>query len=100
MHAKLIMTWDVNTGSETEYSEFVVNEFIPRIQRLGLSDIQFWYTSYGTCEQILATGMTRSAEQMRNVLLSEEWVQLEQRLRDMVSDYRSKVVPATGGFQI
>lgn len=100
MQAKLIMTWNVSTGSESDYSEFIVNDFIPRIQRLGLRDIQFWYTSYGTCEQILASGTTQSEEQMRSIILSEEWAQLTQRLQDLVADLSSKIVPATGGFQI
>lgn len=100
MPVKLIMTWDVNTGSETEYSEYIVNEFIPRLKRLGLRDVQFWYTSYGECEQILASGASTSEKQMRTILLSEEWAQLQQRLQDMVTDFEQKVVPATGGFQL
>ncbi|MCO5191675.1 MAG: hypothetical protein M9918_26230 [Anaerolineae bacterium] len=100
MQSKLIMTWNVSTGSESDYSEFIVNDFIPRIQRLGLGDIQFWYTSYGTCEQILASGTTKSEEQMRSIILSEEWVQLNQRLEDLVTDFNYKIVPAKGGFQI
>ena len=100
MQTKLIMKWNVSTGSESEYSEYIVNEFIPRIQRMGLRDLQFWYTSYGDCEQIQASGIAQTEEQMRKILMSEEWVQLEQRLDDMVTNLSSKVIKATGGFQL
>lgn len=99
MPIKLLMTWDIKTGRETEYSEFVVNEFIPRMNRLGLGDIEFWYTRYGECKQIQASGVSPTIEQMRNVLNSQEWQNLQDRLDDYVSNYSQKLIKAVRGFQ-
>ena len=100
MPVKLLIHWDINAGSESEYNDFIVNEFIRRAKRLGLQDLQFWYTSYGVCEQILASGMTESEEQMQRIIRSEEWATLETRLRDLVTNYGRKLVRAGGGFQL
>jgi hypothetical protein len=56
MAAKLIMRWNVRHELESEYFEFLVHELIPSMNKLGISDIQVWYTAYGTCEQKMAEG--------------------------------------------
>lgn len=100
MRVKVLMRWDVKTGMESEYSEFIVNEFIPRAERLGLSDLQFWLTSYGDVEQIQASGVADSAVQMKRIMRSEEWVALESRLQSLVTRFSRKVIEANSAFQI
>lgn len=98
---KIIMYWDVLPGSEAEYSEFIVNEFIPRLNRLGIGDLEFWYTGYGEHEQIMASGITPTREQMERILSSEEWESLEDRLTDLSVNLRHKMIKADGyKFQI
>ena len=99
MAFKLIMRWDIRTEQESEYSDFVANEFIPGISKLGLGDIQVWYTVYGACEQILVTGNAPTLKQMRYVLATDDWEQLQSRLIEMVEDFKMKVVPATANIQ-
>lgn len=100
MRVKVLMRWDIDSNKESEYYDFVVNEFIPRAKRLGLANIQFWYTTYGNCEQIQASGITNSQDQMQNILRSEDWSNLTARLNDLVRDYDQKVIAATDGFQL
>lgn len=100
MATKLLMRWDIQSEQEAEYSDFVANEFIPRINKLGLVEIQAWYTVYGDCEQILVSGVTQTIEQMNYILGSDEWDRLRGRLDELVDNFDIKVVPATAGFQI
>ena len=100
MATKLLMRWDIQPEQEAEYSDFVANEFIPRINKLGLVEIQAWYTVYGDCEQILVSGVTQTMEQMNYILGSDEWDLLRGRLDELVDNFNVKVVPATAGFQI
>ncbi len=100
MQTKLIMRWDVRKETESEYFEFLVHEFIPGLSRLGIDDIQVWYTAYGQVEQKLASGVTPGIEQMQRVLKSEEWQGLVDRLKEYVEGYTQKIIPATRGFQI
>jgi hypothetical protein len=48
------MTWDIIPGREQEYFEFVVREFIPEMQNLGLEPSDAWFTLYGNQPQIMA----------------------------------------------
>ena len=97
---KLILRWDVQSGSETEYSEFIVSDFIPRVNRLGIGDVQFWYTSFGECPQIQVELVAESKEQMHHIIRSEEWGALQERLADMVDNLSQKMIRATGSIQL
>lgn len=97
---KIIMTWNIRDSREAEYSEFVVNELIPRITRLGLSDLEFWYTRFGEADQIQASGVSKTLQQMQTILDSEEWGSLQDMLSGYVSDYQQKLIQSKSGFQI
>ena len=36
MSVKILMTWDILPGREQDYFEFVVRDFIPGLQEMGL----------------------------------------------------------------
>lgn len=100
MPTKLIMRWNVRPETESEYFEFLVHEFIPGVNKLGISDFQVWYTAYGECEQKLASGTTPSKEHMDFALQNDEWATLHNKLQNFVDNFSQKVIPATRGFQI
>jgi hypothetical protein len=94
------MTWDILPGREQEYFEFVVRDFIPSIQRLGLEPSDAWFTMYGEQPQILAAVKSPSMVALQKVLDSQEWKELTQQLLDYVEDFNYKVVNARTGFQL
>jgi hypothetical protein len=100
MPTKIIMRWNVRPETESEYFEFLVHEFIPGMNRLGISDFQVWYTAYGDCEQKLASGIASSREHMDFALKHDEWAKLQDKLQHYVDNFSQKVIPATRGFQI
>lgn len=100
MSAKLIMRWNVRPETESEYFEFLVHELIPAMNKLGINDIQVWYTAYGECEQKMAEGISESVEDMLRIMRTDEWHDLTEKLQGFVEDFSQKVIPATRGFQI
>ncbi len=64
MPVKLLMTWDILPGKEQEYFEFVVREFVPGMQRLGIQPTEAWYTTFGQRPQILTGGVTETMARM------------------------------------
>jgi hypothetical protein len=97
---KLLMSWNIRTGREAEYFEFVVKEFAPGLMRLGLQPTEAWYTVYGDCPQILTGSVAEDIQAIQHVLSSDEWHELMDKLGVYVTDYRQKIVQATGGFQL
>ena len=99
MPVKLLMTWDIAPEREQEYFEFVIGEFIPGVQRLGLEPTEAWATIYGEYPQIMVAMLAPDLPDAQRVLNSVEWGKLREQLFSFVKNYTTKVVPAKGGFQ-
>ena len=100
MSVKLLMSWDILPGREQEYFEFVVREFIPGMQRLGLEPTDAWFTMYGDHPQIIAGMQIGSKPALDRILESVEWDNLTEHLLSFVTDFSFKIVPARKGFQM
>ena len=100
MAVKLLMTWDIIPGREQDYFEFVVREFIPGMQRLGLEPSDAWFTMYGEQPQIMTGAQMPTLADLEHTLSSSEWQSLVRQLADYVEHYSYKIVPARAGFQI
>lgn len=99
MTVKVLMTWDIAPDREQEYFEFVIGEFVPGVQRLGLQPAEAWATIYGAQPQIQVALLAPDAEAAGRILRSPEWVRLQEQLFTFVRNYTSKVIPARTGFQ-
>ncbi len=97
---KLLMKWDIKTGQEQPYFEFVMQEFAPGLMRLGLQPTEAWYTVYGSGPQILTGAVVSDMDTMQNILASDDWRKLRDRLLQYVSNFSHKVVEASGRFQL
>jgi hypothetical protein len=99
MNVKVIMSWDIIQGREQEYFEFVVRNFMPGVQKLGMSLSDAWVTIYGEHPQILVGAVVPGFERAEKIIYSEEWRALNDRLMDYVQNYELKLAPLVGGFQ-
>lgn len=97
---KLLMSWDIKSGREQPYFEFVVREFAPGLMRLGLQPTEAWYTIFGKGPQILTGGVTDDIGGMERFLNNEEWHTLRDKLLTFVNNYKQKVIQASGRFQL
>ncbi|NIS82028.1 MAG: hypothetical protein GTO14_17875 [Anaerolineales bacterium] len=100
MAIKLLLTWDMVPGREQEYFEFLVREFVPGLQKLGIEPAEAWYTTYGDSPQMLTEFSADDLQQVRQALDTDEWAQLNDRLLEFVTNFNAKIVRASGGFQM
>ncbi len=97
---KLLMSWDIKSGLESAYFDFIVNEFAPGLLKLGVQPAEAWYTVYGSGPQILTGAVARDLETMNEILDSNEWHDLQGKLLVYVVNFEYKVVRDTGRFQL
>src|SRR5260370_11717970 len=100
MQVKIIMNWDIKQGRDQEYFEFVVREFAPGVNRLGLQPTEAWFAIYGKCSQIMMGGITPDFGTMKTLLTSPEWHDLHEHLMQYVTNYDQKIVRFSPGFQL
>ena len=93
------MTWDISPEHEQEYFEFVIGEWIPGIQRMGLETIEAWATIYGNYPQIQVAMLAPDLPDAQRVLNSTDWENLRSKLFNYVRNYSFKVVESKSGFQ-
>jgi hypothetical protein len=97
---KLLMTWDILPGREQEYFEFVVRDFLPGLQGLGLEPTDAWFTMYGNQPQIMAAVQMSNLTSLESVLKLPDWDELTKRLLEYVENLDYKIVEARAGFQM
>lgn len=97
---KLLLGWDIVPGRESEYFDFIIQEFEPGLGKLGLQTVDVWYTAYGDWPQIVTGIVAGDAETMKQAIESPQWQRLKGGLLQLVTDYRQKLVQATGGYQL
>ena len=103
MSVKLLMNWDIKPGRDQDYFEFVIREWLPGVNKLGIHPTWAWYTVYSrddNTSQIMAEAIADDLDIMRQALQSDDWTKLHDRLLEYVQNYKHKVVRVTGDFQL
>ena len=99
MEIKLLLAYNIKPSREAEYYRFVMGEFLPTLQNMGLYMAEGWHTAYGDYPIRLVAFQTDSETEMETVLKSEEWADAKKKLLKLVRDYEERVVPAKKTFQ-
>jgi hypothetical protein len=99
MAVKVLMTWDITPDHEQDYFEFVIGEFVPGVQRLGMQPVEAWATMFGDYPQIQVGMLADDFSTVQRFLGSEGWKLLQDKLFALVQNFSFKVVPARNGFQ-
>jgi hypothetical protein len=96
---KLLLTFDPIPEHREEYFKYVLGEFVPALEQLGLSFCEAWHTAYGEYPLRLTGFLAEDRETLLEILTSETFLDLESRLQDYVLNYHRKIVPQNRRFQ-
>ncbi len=97
--ALLLLTYDPVPERREAYFRYVLGEFVPTLERIGLSLQGTWHTAYGSYPLRLATFSAPDLATLHGILASETFQRLEARLQDYVMNYHRRIAPARRGFQ-
>jgi hypothetical protein len=101
MANKILLTWNIRPGHEREHFQRI-RKFVSDLGALGLDLQDGWYTVYGDAPQILLGIVAPGGgdDKLEKALTSREWATLVDELKQYVTDYRQRIVIATGQFQL
>ncbi|MCB0210633.1 MAG: hypothetical protein KDJ52_14940 [Anaerolineae bacterium] len=99
MSLKLLVSYNIKPNREAEYYRYVLGEFLPELQSVGLIMDEGWHTAYGDYPIRLIVFRTQDGVELPDVLASEQWSKGKESLLKFVRDYEERVVPAKNVFQ-
>ena len=96
---KLLITYDIRAGQENTYRRFIIEEFLPKAQELGLVTTDAWHTAYGRYPLRLLGFVGDDLATVQAVRDTPQWHELIQRLERYTANLKQRIVPFRGGFQ-
>jgi hypothetical protein len=96
---KLLVVYDVRPEVYAVYQRYVLNEFIPAMQEMGLYMLGAWHTAYGRYPARQIEFVMETLDTMRAALQNERWLTLEEQLKSYTDHYERKLVRFRDGFQ-
>jgi len=96
---KLLLSYDPIPERGEEYFRYVLGEFVPALEHLGLTMSEAWHTAYGSYPLRLTGFIAPDRSTMDSILESQAFVGLEARLQEFVINYRRRIVPLRRRFQ-
>ena len=96
---KLLIAYNIRGGSENAYRRFILEEFFPKAQALGLAPNDAWHTAYGKYPLRLIGFVADDLATLRAARTSDEWRQMIKQLETFTLNLSQRVVPFRGSFQ-
>src|SRR5512136_3358587 len=99
MPVKLLIAYSLKPGREETYYRFMMAEFLPALQDMGLAMAEAWQTAWGNYPQRLIGLLAEDRATVEETLASQRWREIEDKLIRYVTDYQRQLVHARNRFQ-
>ncbi len=88
---KFNQTWDL-IGDKKAYGRFVINEFYPLLEELGILVAQEWEVLIGDGPSIICEGRAKDIDNLIRNLQSDRFQKAKQKLKEFVENYESRIL--------
>lgn len=96
---RLILSYDVHPDKFERYYNYVLGEFVPHLQQMGLQMIFAWQVVYGDYPARQVDFVCYDRETLLAALHSDTFKRAEERLKSYTLIYNRKVVRFQNRFQ-
>jgi hypothetical protein len=96
---KLLLNYEVKQENLQEYYQFMMGQYVPALQAMGMQMSEAWQTAYGDAPERLVGFVCEDKDTLTAVLNSDNWITLNEQLENLVIDFGYKAIPYRGGFQ-
>ncbi len=97
---KIQIAYNIRRDTLEEYYRFVLGEYLPTVQSLGMRLLFVWEIEYGDYPERLIEFACTDHETLMRILGSARWNRLEERLRSYTDDYSRKLLHFADRFQL
>jgi hypothetical protein len=97
---KILMQFNINPEAGDDYFQYIMHEFIPGMQSLGVYMFRAYHTAYGDYPIRLLEFLTEDMDTVRRAFQSHAWYELETKLLCYVTDFSRKTVVFKDTFQV
>ena len=91
--------WEIRPGRFDDYSYFVMNEYIPTLNRLGIRVVGGYYVAVGEGPRVRAVAEIENLDGLHRNLATSDYRIVSNRLFQYVWKYSSKVWAPSGKIQ-
>ena len=88
---KFNQMWDL-VGDKREYGRFVINEFYPLLDELGITVAREWEVFIGDGPSIICEGRAKDINNLIGNLQSDKFQEAKQKLKQFVENYESRIL--------
>ncbi|MBT8371333.1 MAG: hypothetical protein KJO34_10250 [Deltaproteobacteria bacterium] len=88
---KFNQTWDL-IGDKRAYGRYVIDEFYPLLEELGISVAQEWEVLIGDGPSIICEGRAMDINNLIHNLQSDRFQKAKQKLKEFVENYESRIL--------
>jgi len=89
---KFNQTWNVMSHKKDEYDRFVINEYFPVLNELGISVAGEWEVLIGDGPGIICEGKVSDISNLMSNLQSEKFQNAKLKLRGLIENYQSRIL--------
>ncbi|EMS78882.1 MULTISPECIES: hypothetical protein [Desulfotignum] len=92
MAVKLMHYWTINPSSKEAYADFIIKQFIPGVNRLGMHTVAGWSVLVGSYSEIIMETVSSDLNMLETALKTRDYRLLKSDLLNLVTDYKTKVM--------
>jgi hypothetical protein len=89
---KFNQMWNVLSHKKDEYDQFVINEYYPALNELGISVASEWEVLIGDGPGIICEGKVSDISNLMSNLQSEKFQNAKLKLRGLIENYQSRIL--------
>jgi hypothetical protein len=100
MTVKFIQYYDVLSGKDEEYRNFISKSYIPDINETGFLEIVgSWYLAAGEGPYHIMEGVADSVKSVHQLLLLDDFKKLNHLLHFLITNYKTKIMVPMGTIE-
>ena len=95
----IVMKYDIQPNVQEAYYRYIMGEFIPGLQTMGIYMYKAWEIVYGDYPERQVEFITEIND-IRAVVEGSQFTEMEERLKGFTDNYTRRVMRYSGTFQL